>query len=456
MQYRAQEHHHVPKKTTDVFDSTHYRDLLHSKVTVDGKEIPYNFFSDSRDIALGLSTDGFAPFKKRKQTTWPFIFVNYNLPPDVRVHMGNVMEAGTIPGPKKPKDADSFFFPAVQELKQLEVGVVAFDSLSNSLFVMRSFLIRVFGDIPAISMVMRVKGHNGTRPCRLCNIIGIGAPGTKTLYVPLDRHNLEFGATYTGPVQYDAASLPLRTHSEFMAQAHEVQNSATDAEERKLSQKYGIKGVPLLSTLSSLSFPTSFPYDFMHMIWENLIPNLVLFWTGQFKDLDHGEDADYRLMPTVWEAIGEVCGASSRTIPSAFGAPTPNVASEKYQFSAENWSFWTLYLAPSLLKGRFRNARYHKHFIELVQLLNICLQFEIKDEEIETLQVGMIKWVQDYERYVRPNSGCIFAYMLLCTVDSIIVLTPNDSLLAPSRFTSFCILREALSLLVQCGLIGHF
>jgi hypothetical protein len=83
MKYRAHEHHHIPKKTTDVFNSAHYRGLLQSKVTIDGKEIPYNFFSDSRDIALGLSTDGFAPFKKRKQTTWPIIFVNYNLPPDI-------------------------------------------------------------------------------------------------------------------------------------------------------------------------------------------------------------------------------------------------------------------------------------------------------------------------------------------------------------------------------------
>src|ERR1700683_4599866 len=115
----------------------------------------------------------------------------------------------------------------------------------------------------------------------MCNIIGINAPGVKTLYIPLDCHNLAFGATYTGPAQYDAANLPLCTHLEFMAQASEVQNSATDAEEKRLSQKYGIKGVLLLSTLSSLAFPTSFPYNFMHMIWENLIPNLVLFWTSQ-------------------------------------------------------------------------------------------------------------------------------------------------------------------------------
>ena len=197
--------------------------------------------------------------------------------------MGNIIELGTIPGPKKPKDADSYLFPTVQELAQLEQGVTAFDSLSDSLFVMHAYLLRVFGDIPAISMLMCMKGHNGTCPCRMCNIIGIRAPGEKTLYVPLDRRNLMTDGAPAEPTQYDPAALPLRSHLEFMGQAHRVQNATTDAEEKRLSQSFGIKGVPLLSTLSALSFPTSFPYDFMYIVWENLIPNLVLLWTGQFK-----------------------------------------------------------------------------------------------------------------------------------------------------------------------------
>ena len=76
----------------------------------------------------------------------------------------------------------------------------------------------------------------------------------------------------------------------------------------------------------------------------------------------------------------------------------PDVAKEQYQFSANNWSFWTLYLAPSLLNRRFQNNRYYHHFIELVCLLNICLQFEISDDEIQIVRAGMIKWVEDYER----------------------------------------------------------
>lgn len=187
----------------------------------------------------------------------------------------NFIPAGTIPGPHKPKDSDSFFFPAVQELAELERGVVAFDSLSDSLFTLHAYLIRVFGDIPAMSMIMRMKGHNGTCPCRLCNIIAIRAPGgPKTLYVPLDRRNLHAPGE-AAPVSYDPSDLPMRSHEQFMAQAREVQNASSDADEKKLSQKYGIKGVPLLSILSSLSFPHSFPFDFMHEIFENLLPNLL-------------------------------------------------------------------------------------------------------------------------------------------------------------------------------------
>jgi hypothetical protein len=33
-----------------------------------------------------------------------------------------------------------------------------------------------------------------------------------------------------------------------------------------------------------------------------------------------------------------------------------------------------------------------------VKLLNICLQFEITTEEVQTIREGMIKWVEDYEK----------------------------------------------------------
>ncbi|KAJ2932968.1 hypothetical protein H1R20_g4108, partial [Candolleomyces eurysporus] len=65
----------------DVFDSVNYKSLKGTFVNVDGKQYTHTFFNDPRDIALGISTDGFCPFKRRKQTCWPIILFNYNLPP---------------------------------------------------------------------------------------------------------------------------------------------------------------------------------------------------------------------------------------------------------------------------------------------------------------------------------------------------------------------------------------
>jgi hypothetical protein len=51
-----------------------------------------------------------------------------------------------------------------------------------------------------------------------------------------------------------------------------------------------------------------------------------------------------------------------------------------------------------LLRRRFRQQRYYTHFIELVKLLQMCLQFEIFTEEIKIIRGGFIKWVKDYEK----------------------------------------------------------
>ncbi|KAF8239424.1 hypothetical protein L208DRAFT_1237679 [Tricholoma matsutake] len=136
----------------------------------------------------------------------------------------------------------------------------------------------------------------------------------------------------------------------------------------------------------------------MHLIWVNLIPNLVLFWTGKFKDLDH-DGQDYVIMKTVWEVIGEATFWAGETIPAAFGSRIPNVVLEKAHMIAETYSIWTLYLAPVLLKGRFLDECYYNHFVKLVQLLTCCIDLEITHEEIDDLDQNFQKWVQDYEQF---------------------------------------------------------
>jgi hypothetical protein len=294
-------------------------------INIAGKQLPSLFFSDPCDIALGLSMDGFVLFKRRNKAAWPLVVFNYNLPLEERFQKRHHISLGVIP--KKPWDMDSFLWPAVQEFLQLKIGVSTFDAMSKSIFHLQAFLIFIFSDIPAISMVMCMKGHNAMVPCCMCEIQGVHIPSSccPTHYVPLSCINFPQAEQ---PHQYDPVALPLRNHDTLMWQAEEVQTASTNADLENLATKYGIKGVLILSALSSLSFPYSFPYDFMHLIWTNLIPNLMLLWTGSFKDIDH-DGKGYVIAKTVWDAIGNTGAKAGSTIPAAFGTRVPNLASEK-------------------------------------------------------------------------------------------------------------------------------
>lgn len=266
----------------------------------------------------------------------------------------------------------------------------------------------------------------------MCSIRGVKVPGTRgPFYVPLDRSSHPPVPGQANTIKkYSPQELPMREHVQFLEQAHEVQSNPVNAVAERRAKEYGIKGIPILSRLPSLSFPTSFPYDFMHLIWENLIKNLVLHWTGNFKDLGEGTE-EYEFSKSLWEAIGEATHRAGSTVPSAYGPRLPDIAGERGNYvTADMWSFCTLYLAPVLLRRRFKKLRYYQHFTRLVRLLNICLQFEISDSEIDELEEGFIKWVEDYERlYYQRNparsSACpVTVHALLHIAESIRQMGP--------------------------------
>ena len=137
---------------------------------------------------------------------------------------------------------------------------------------------------------------------------------------------------------HDPNNHSLHHHTTLMVQAEEVQNATTYTDANKLAKLYRIKGVPYLSLLPSLNFLKSFPYDFMHLIWENLIKNLVLHWTGEFKGLGVGKES-YKFPTVVWNAIKEATGKSGSTIPSEFGSSVPSVATHQSQMLVEMLNF---------------------------------------------------------------------------------------------------------------------
>ena len=377
------------ESVSDVFDGKLYRDLCERFVRVDGEIFDHKYFEDRHNIALSLSLDGFPIFNKRNLSAWPVILINFSLPPDIRTHLIHLLCYGVIPSPKAVKDIDSFLYPLYHELEKLARGITSLDLRSKELFLLRAFLILIFGDMPAVAKVMRMKGHNGFCPCRFCEIHGVRYPTGSVYYVPLARFN--------GEESYDATALQKRTHEQFLNQAEEVIAAPTTAEEDRLSMTYGIKGLPLLSLISTLVLPLSFPLDFMHLIFENLVPNLVAHYTGNFKGLDAGIE-EYILPAHIWSEICKIGSASGDTIPSQFGARTPNLDKERSHMTAEAWSFWVMYIAPIILRDRFTKPRYYTHFMKLVHLIHLCLSYDMKASDINAIRIGFQEWVVEYEK----------------------------------------------------------
>jgi hypothetical protein len=128
------------------------------------------------------------PFCKHAKMAWLLLIFNYNLLLEIWFHLKNMLCLGVIPGPKEPQDFDSFLWPLVTELLRLELGVNAWDACKRRLVQLRAYLILMFGDIPAVSMAMKMTGHNGICPCRFCEIRGVRVPGQthSPHYVVLD------------------------------------------------------------------------------------------------------------------------------------------------------------------------------------------------------------------------------------------------------------------------------
>ncbi|KAI0371378.1 hypothetical protein BV20DRAFT_1035360 [Pilatotrama ljubarskyi] len=162
----------------------------------------------------------------------------------------------------------------------------------------------------------------------------------------------------------------------------------------------------------------------MHLIWENVMKNLMNLWSGHYKDLDEGSES-YQFPSAIWDEIGCSSAASGDFIPFIFGPRPPNVASDKMSWTAELRSLWTLYVAPVVLRGRFSRPKYYEHFIELVRLIKLCLQFELMEDEIDSIKSGFVKWVRDYETIYYQNdpqrlSACpLTIHALLHIADSI-------------------------------------
>ncbi|KAG8747297.1 hypothetical protein FRC10_001476 [Ceratobasidium sp. 414] len=177
---------------------------------------------------------------------------------------------------------------------------------------------------------------------------------------------------------------------------------------------------------------------------------MVLLWKGKFKWIDHDDEA-YRVSDDDWNQIGRLTAEATRTIPSRFVGTLPNIDQDMGLYKAEAYSFWFTYLAPILLNGRL-DREYYEHFLTMREIVVLCLELEISDEEVDALEETINEWVQEYERlYYRHDHDrlptCVLTIHALLHIPYYIRQTGPPSATWSFVMERFCghLLRPALS-----------
>nr|XP_043619752.1 uncharacterized protein LOC122591556 [Erigeron canadensis] len=117
------------------------------------------FAKESRNVRLGLASDGFNPFRTMSvsHSTWPVVLMPYNLPPWMCMKQPYFILSFLIPGPSAPgNNIDVYMEPLVAELKELwDInGVETYDASTKSNFHMCASLLSTISDFPAYANLL--------------------------------------------------------------------------------------------------------------------------------------------------------------------------------------------------------------------------------------------------------------------------------------------------------------
>jgi hypothetical protein len=83
---------------------------------------------------------------------------------------------------------------------------------------LRAHILAWIGDLPAISKVVCLTGHNSYLGCRFCNIRGTLNKMNNHVYYPLQQN-------------IDPKRLPLRTHDEMLNSVNQIERLKGDLKE---------------------------------------------------------------------------------------------------------------------------------------------------------------------------------------------------------------------------------
>jgi len=378
-----------------------YSDVLHGSDLIEA-------FQDGRvgedDIVLMFSIDGAQLYAKKASACWIYIWVLFNLSPDLRYKKKNVFIGGFIPGPNNPKNTDSFLLPGIYHLCALQrEGLALWDSALDREVRSKIFLALLAADGPGMMHITGLVGYHGKHGCRLyCGLPGRREPQGKH-YFPALLKPVNYDVEGSMHADINIKTLPRASSDVYAANLRYLVMSPNEAQYRARRLATGISKPSIFSGLdpsATLGLPKSAGSDIMHLAALNLSDLMLSLWRGTIDCTTPDDRSTWTwtvLRGDVWQQHGKSVADTLHYLPSSFDRPPRNIA-EKLTSGYKAWEF-LLYLyglAPGLLYGVLPNI-YYSNFCKLVHGIRLMNQHKISRQNVHDAHLALSSFAQEFE-----------------------------------------------------------
>ena len=378
--------HNIPD-----FELSTYSDYIHSSqylYACDREDVTEN------DTVLLFSIDGAQLYRMKESDCWIYIWVILDRHPSNRYKNKHILIGGVVPGPRKPKNIESFLFPGFHHVAALmKEGFRIWRADTNVIFTSNPFIPFFLGDGPGIALLNGLVGHHGRCGCRLyCALVGRHKPGAGGHYYPVLKKPVDVtGSAHQASQHADIdITIPLYSDSEDWIQRYSrnldtVLHAPSNAAYERARRNTGITKPTLVSGFPSnriFPIPLCFPADIMHLAGIQ-IPDLIIpLFRGTLQCTlpDKVETWDWAVLRSAekWAAHGAIVAATKPYLPSSFDRPPRNIA-EKLTSGYKAAEFLTyLYgLGPAILFGVLPMP-YWRNLCKMIRGVRIIYRYKKK------------------------------------------------------------------------------
>jgi hypothetical protein len=361
-------------------------------------------FIRKHDMVLMFSMDGAQLYSNKASDCWIYIWILFDYIPETRYRKKRVLIGGFIPGPNKPKHADSFTFPGLHHLAALQrEGLHIWDCITNTVNISHPFLSLATADGPGMTYLNGLVGHHGKNGCRLfCSLPGRHKKG-KSHYYPALLKPINYSVQGSDHSDIDVNNLPTMSRKVYEQKLEFVINSSSETQYKKRRLETGIVKPSIFLGLNPhyrLDVPGCFGSDIMHLAALNIPDLLISLWRGTL-DCDNNDDRrtwDWAVLTgRTWEEHGKNVAACTPYLPGSFDRPPRNPA-EKISSGYKAWEFliYVYGLGPALFYGVLPE-KYWINFCKLVYGMRIILQHEIAADDLAKAHIALLDFCGEFE-----------------------------------------------------------